>query len=148
MRLWGIAGIAGLALALGASAPAFADEKPPPQKKKLAWEKAPGPIAGRWRASCPDSKNMVIEVELQGEKKAAGHIVELGAAGKYGYTQGEEIFRLSADDYGDWVGQLHWRSVSGAERWEPIRLVAAADLLDATITTDDCYKKMQRVTAK
>jgi hypothetical protein len=140
--------LAAIVAALLSGAIAAADEKAPPQKKKLAWEKPPGPIAGRWRASCPDSKNMVIEIELQGEKKATGHIVELGAAGKYGYTQNEEIFRLSADDYGDWVGQLHWRGVSGTERWDPIRLVATPELLDATITTDECYRKMQHVAAK
>jgi hypothetical protein len=53
--------------------------------------------------------------------------------------------RLAADDYGDWVGTLRWRSVSGVDRWDPIRLVATDEQLDATITTDECYKKMQRV---
>jgi hypothetical protein len=51
---------------------------------------------------------------------------------------------LAADDYGDWVGHFKWRSVAGAERWEPIRLVATRDLLNATMTIDDCYRNMTR----
>ncbi|HEY3353185.1 MAG TPA: hypothetical protein VGQ83_08065 [Polyangia bacterium] len=115
------------------------------QKKKYPWEKEPGPIAGRWKATCPNSSGLVIEFSLNGEKKAVGRIAELGAAGKYGYKAGEEIFRVSADDFGDWVGQLKWRSVAGAERWDSIRFVATQEKLNATMTTDDCYKNMPRV---
>jgi hypothetical protein len=115
------------------------------QKKRYPWEKDPGPIAGKWKATCPASGNFIIEFKLAGEKKAVGTVAELGAAGKYGYKVGEEIFRLSADDFGDWVGQLKWRSVAGAERWDPIRMVATEDKLNATMTTDDCYKNMPRV---
>ncbi len=114
-------------------------------QKHYSWEKAPGPIAGRWKATCPASGNFVIEFRLNGAKQATGYVAELGAAGKYGYTVGEEIFRLTADDFGDWVGQLKWRSVYGADRWDPIRLVATQDELNATMTTDDCYKNMPRV---
>jgi hypothetical protein len=115
------------------------------QKKKYPWEKEPGPIAGRWKATCPASGNFQIEFRLTGDKKASGTVAELGNAGKYGYKAGEEIFRVAADDFGDWVGQLKWRSVAGAERWDPVRLVATTDKLNATMTTDDCYKNMPRV---
>ena len=131
----GLVAFAALALATSASA----------QKKKYPWEKDPGPIAGKWKATCPASGNLVIEFRVTGEKKASGTIAELGAAGKYGYKAGEEIFRVAADDFGEWVGQLKWRSVAGAERWDPIRLVATPEKLNATMTTDDCYKNMPRV---
>jgi hypothetical protein len=115
------------------------------QKKKYPWEKEAVPIAGRWKTTCPNSAGMVVEFTMSGDRKATGRIAELGAAGKYGYKAGDEIFRLSADDFGEWVGQLRWRSVAGAERWDPIRLVATADRLNATQTADDCYKNMPRV---
>jgi hypothetical protein len=115
------------------------------QKKAYPWAKAPGPIAGKWKATCPNSSGLIVEFRLTGDKKASGTILELGAAGKYGYKVGEEIFRVSADDFGEWVGQLKWRSVAGAERWDSVRLVATADKLNATMTTDDCYKNMPRV---
>jgi hypothetical protein len=114
-------------------------------QKHYPWEKSPGPIAGQWKVTCPDRGHYAIEFRLDGEKKASGYVSELGTAGKYGYTQGEEIFHLTADDFGDWVGQLKWRSIAGAERWDPIRLVAKQDELNATMTTDDCYKNMPRV---
>jgi len=115
------------------------------QKKRYPWQKDAVSIAGRWKASCPNSAGMVIEFTQTGDNKATGRIAELGAAGKYGYKAGDEIFRLSADDFGEWVGQLRWRSVAGAERWDPIRFVATTDRLNATQTTDDCYKNMPRV---
>jgi len=115
------------------------------QKKKYPWEKEPGPIAGKWKATCPASGGLVVEFRLVGDKKASGTIAELGGAGKYGYKQGEEIFRVAADDFGEWVGQLKWRSVAGAERWDSIRLIATPDRLNASMTTDDCYKNMPRV---
>jgi len=36
-----------------------------------------------------------------------------------GYSFGEEIFRLEADDFGDWVGQLLWKGADGRKRWDP-----------------------------
>jgi hypothetical protein len=114
-------------------------------EKKYPWAKEPGPIAGKWKTTCPNSAGMVIEFTMAGDKKAVGRIAEVGAASKYGYKHGEEIFRVSADDFGEWVGQLKWRSVAGAERWDPIRLVASPDRLNAAMTTDDCYKNMPRV---
>jgi len=115
------------------------------QKKRYPWAKEPGPIAGKWKVTCAASSGMVVEFRLVGDNRASGTIAELGAAGKYGYRQGEEIFRLSADDFGEWVGQLKWRSVAGAERWDPVRFVATPDRLNATMTTDDCYRNMPRV---
>ena len=112
------------------------------EAKKWPWAKPPGPIAGTWGVTCDGEKGMVLEFVLQGDKKASGRVATLGDAGKYGYKDGEEIFKLEADDYGDWVGQLKWRSVSGMERWDPIRFVATADALNATISTDACYKNM------
>jgi|SRR5579862_9412341 len=137
MRTVLVVGLAVFALSLSSSG-ARADEK------KLPWQKAPGPIAGKWAVTCDGEKGMVLEFVLQGDKKASGRIATLGDAGKYGYKEGEEIFKLDADDYGDWVGQLKWRSVSGIERWDPIRLVAGADSLNATMTTDACYKNLAR----
>jgi hypothetical protein len=118
---------------------------PASAQKHYAWEKAPGPIAGQWNVTCSSRGHFVIELKRDGDKQASGYVAELGTAGKYGYTQGEKILRLTADDYGDWVGRLKWRSVSGAERWDPIRLVATQDELNATMTTDDCYKNLPRV---
>jgi hypothetical protein len=112
--------------------------------KQYPWQKDPGPIAGRWRVSCAHSAGMAIEFTLATPKSASGRICELGKGGKYGYSQGEEILRLDADDFGDWVGKLKWRSVAGVERWDPIRMVATADRLNATMTTDECYKDMPR----
>ena len=49
-----------------------------------------------------------------------------------GYTVGDEILHLKADDFGQWVGQLHWRGVSGMDRQDPLRFVATTDKLDAS----------------
>ncbi len=111
---------------------------------KYPWEKEPGPIAGSWRVTCPERQGMVIRFSLDGTTKATGKIAELGSASKYGYRQGEEILRLTADDFGKWVGQLKWRNLQGTERWDPITFVATAGELDASMTTDGCYKKMPR----
>jgi hypothetical protein len=114
---------------------------------KYPWEKEPGPIAGVWQASCSGAKDFVIEVTVGRDgKRATGRVAAVGKgdALKRGYLLREEILRLTADDYGDWVGHFKWRSASGAERWEPIRLVATADLLNATMTIDDCFRSMSR----
>ncbi len=88
---------------------------------------------------------MVVEFALEGKDHARGRIAVLGAARKYGYSQGEEIIRVAATDLGKWVGQLHWRSVSGSERWDPITFVAKGNVLDAVQTTDECYRNMPSV---
>src|SRR5205823_11830266 len=109
------------------------------------WQKDPGPIAGRWKATCENSAGMIVEFTLKSQKAASGRIAVLGAAGKYGYSAGEEILLVEADDFGDWVGKLKWRSVAGEQRWDPIRLVATAEKLNATMTTEPCYRDMSRV---
>ena len=118
---------------------------PASARKHYAWEKDPGPTAGQWKVTCPVRGDFVVELKLDGKKQASGYVAELGTLGKYGYKPGEKVFRLTADDYGDWVGQLKWRSVYGADRWDPIRLVATQHELNATMTTDDCYKNVPRV---
>lgn len=108
------------------------------------WKKPPGPIAGRWKATCPNADGMIITVTVS-DDKASGKVEEAGNGGKYGYKSGEEILRLAVDDFGEWVGQLEWRGVSGASRWDPIRFTASPDELDAVMTTSDCFRKMPRV---
>jgi hypothetical protein len=113
--------------------------------RRYPWQKDPGPIAGRWGVSCPGSAGMILEVTVRGKTEASGRVAALGRAGRYGYAEGEEILRLQADDFGDWVGELKWRNVRGVIRWDPIRMVASAERLKATMTTDPCYKDMPRV---
>jgi hypothetical protein len=111
--------------------------------KRLPWQKDPGPIAGRWSVTCAERAGMVIEFSVNGNR-ATGRVFQLDTAGAFGYSVGEEILRLEANAFGDWVGQLHWRAVSADGRWDPIRFVATPTELDATITTDNCYKRMPR----
>jgi hypothetical protein len=113
------------------------------QDRRLPWQKDPGPIAGRWSVTCEDMAGMVVEFGVDG-KKATGRISRLGKAGVFGYSVGEDILRLEADSYGDWVGQLQWRGLGGSPRWDPIRFVATSTQLNATMTTDNCYKRMPR----
>jgi hypothetical protein len=132
-----------LALALGLLVATAAQAAPPKTPPKTPWKKPAGPIAGRWKVTCAGADGMIIAVTVV-EKKATGRVEDPGAGTKYGYAKGEEILRLEADDFGDWVGQLEWRSVAGVTRWDPIRFVATADMLDATMTTSDCYRHMPR----
>jgi hypothetical protein len=113
------------------------------EEKHYSWQKDPGPIAGRWSVTCEEMAGMVVEFGVDG-KKATGRVSHLGKAGVFGYSAGERMLRLEADDHGDWVGQLHWRGLGSKDRWEPIRLVATSTQLDAIMTTDNCYKKMPR----
>lgn len=134
-----------LSLALGlvavtTLAQAAAPPKAPP---KTPWKKPAGPIEGRWKVTCAGADGMIIAVTVV-EKKATGRVEDPGAGSKYGYAKGEEILRLEADDFGDWVGQLEWRGISGVTRWDPIRFVATPELLDATMTTSECYRHMPR----
>jgi hypothetical protein len=122
-------------------ATAMAQAAPP---KKLPWMKAPGPIEGRWKVTCPGADGMIVAITVE-EKKAVGRVEDPGAGTKYGYTKGEEILRLGADDFGDWVGQLEWRGISNVARWDPIRFTATPDVLDATMTTSECFRHMPRV---
>ena len=79
-----------------------------------------------------------------GDKKATGSVSQVGKEAAMGYSFGEEIFRLEADDFGDWVRQLLWQGADGRRR-DPIRFVATSTQLDASTGMDSCYKKMPRV---
>ncbi len=107
------------------------------------WQKAPGPISGSWSVTCEEMAGMVVEFSVDGNK-ATGRISNLGKAGVFGYSVGEEIIRLEVTDFGEWVGQLHWRAVRSKDRWDSIRFVATSTQLNATMTTDNCYKNMPR----
>jgi hypothetical protein len=113
------------------------------EEKHYSWQKDPGPIAGRWSVTCEEMAGMVVEFSVDG-KKATGHVFQVGKGAVVGYLLGEEMLRLEADDFGDWVGQLLWRGADGRKRWDPIRFVATSTQLDATVTTDSCYKRMPR----
>jgi hypothetical protein len=113
------------------------------EAKHYSWQKDPGPIAGRWSLTCQDMEGMVVEFRVD-DKKATGSISQVGKAAAMGYSFGEEIFRLEADDFGDWVGQLLWKGADGRKRWDPIRFVATSTQLDASTGMDSCYKKMPR----
>ncbi len=114
------------------------------QGKEYPWQKDPGPIAGTWQATCSESKGATIEITLKDAHTAVGRIANLGGLGIRGYQQGEEIIHLTADDFGKWNGQLVWRQVSGATHTDPISFVATGDVLNAVMTTDDCYKQMPK----
>jgi hypothetical protein len=104
----------------------------------------PDPIGGTWKCTCPSFAGMTVELTVA-KNTASGKIVVLGNAGNYGFKPGEVIFQLEANDFGAWVGKARWRSLSGAERWDPIRIHATANELRATQTTEDCYRSMPRV---
>ncbi len=132
--------IAGLALGFALVAPIRGAAAPAPN-----WQKPPGPIAGKWAAHCPGyaAEDLVIDFEVSG-KKATGKVAHVQPAATRGYKVGEVIFNLAADDYGDWVGKLKFRTAAGAVHEDPIRLVATPDQVTATMTTDDCYRNMTR----
>lgn len=133
-----LASTAALAIVyLLASNPAFA--------KKYPWERPPGPIAGTWRVTCADSVGMTVRVTVTG-KVASGVVAKVGAARRFGYRPGEQIFKnLKANYEGRWRGSLKWRDVSGTVRWDPIFFAASATKLHAVQTTDKCYRNMPRV---
>jgi hypothetical protein len=87
---------------------------------------------------------MIIEITTTGSK-ATGRIAVLGDGGRRHWSVGEEILNLEVNDYGHWVGQLHWKSLAGGDRKEYIRFVATPDELDAIMTTDASFKHMPRV---
>lgn len=112
-------------------------------KKQYPWAKAPGAIAGTWKA-CADFGKTVITFQVAGNKATGTLGKPYDWAKKRGYKAGEAILELTVDDYGDWVGTLLWKSVAGAKRKDPIRLVVKGDTMDASMTTDKCYKGMTR----
>jgi hypothetical protein len=103
----------------------------------------PGPIAGKWKTTS-NPGDMVIEITTNGNK-ATGRIVNVGDGAKRHWSNGEQILDLEVNDYGHWVGQLHWKSLAGGDRKEYIRFVATPDELDAIMTTDAAFKHMPRV---
>src|SRR5882672_4044960 len=64
-------------------------------------ERAPGPIGGSYRVTCPENNGEIIEFTVD-RNRAVGRVVDPGAAKRFGFQKGEEIFRLTADSYGDW----------------------------------------------
>jgi hypothetical protein len=103
----------------------------------------PGPIAGRWTTTCAYMPDTIVDISVDG-KNAVGRITVLGQGAKRGYKDGDELLHLTVDDFGQWVGKLHWRSVAGMDRQDPIRFVATDTKLDAIMTTDECFKDMPR----
>lgn len=137
-----------LFFALSIASPALAKGKEKTKAKspfKYSWMKAPGKIAGEWKVTCPASGEMTIVIETQDKNKAVGKIGALGTAAKYGYVQGQEILKLEATPFGTWKGQLLWRNMANVERSDPITMVVKKDILDATQTTDNCYRNMTRL---
>ena len=117
------------------------------------WMKPPAPIAGRWKladnALCKRVKQVVVEIVVTPDdpKTATGRIVGLKASTsrEYGFRRGEEVMQLRADDYGNWRGKVKWRSVTRAQRWDPVYFVLDGGKLSGTMSTDDCWKGMMRV---
>jgi hypothetical protein len=107
-------------------------------------DRPPGPIAGRWRVTCPDSDGMILDISVKSPTSATGKVAEPGAAAKFGYKAGEVMLKLDADSYGDWVGQVEWRGLVSAPHWDGIRLRASADGLDGVMANEECYRKMPR----
>jgi len=106
-------------------------------------DKPPSPIAGTWQVTCNENSGELIEFTVDGNK-AVGRVVDPGAAKKYGFQKGEDVFRVTADAYGDWVGEVRWRGVSGAQHWDSIRLSATDSVLSATMTNEPCYRSMPK----
>jgi hypothetical protein len=114
------------------------------EERHFSWQKDPGPIAGHWSVTCKEMSGMVVEFSVDG-KRATGRISTLGNGGFRNYSNGEEIIRLEADDYGDWVGKLHVRGADASARWwDSVRFVASAQQLNGTMTMDTCYNNMSR----
>jgi len=103
----------------------------------------PGAIAGRWRVTCAENDGDIIEVVVSGDK-AVGRVVEPGAAARFGFRAGEEVFRLTLDPAGAWAGEVRWRGASGAQHWDGIVLVATPAVLSAKVTNEPCYREMRR----
>ena len=139
------AGVLTLLIASVLLGAAPADAAPADGKKKYPWERPPGPIAGVWRVTCADSAGMTVHVVVD-SKRASGVIKHVGAARRFGYRSGEQIFKNLKPNYeGRWSGHHKWRDVSGTVRWDPIFFEASAMRLDALMTTDNCFRRMPRV---
>jgi len=108
-------------------------------------ERAPsGNIAGRWRIGCVDNQGEIVEFTVTGDK-AVGRVVDPGAAARFGFKKGEEVFRLTLDPAGNWAGTTHWRGIAGSEHWDGVVLAVTPTALTATVTNEACYRSMERV---
>jgi hypothetical protein len=132
----------GPTVATVASGPTDAAQ-PTPTPTQAFVDRPPSPIAGTWQVTCSERDGMLVEFTVVGNK-AVGKVVDPGAAKLYGFVKGEDIFRLTADSYGDWLGEVRWRGVSGAQHWDSIRFSASADTLSATMTNEPCYRSMPK----
>ena len=106
-------------------------------------ERQPGALAGRWRITCAENAGEVVEFKIDGDK-AVGRVVATGAAARFGFRDGEDVFHLGLDPSGAWAGEVRWRGVSGAQHWDGIVLVATAHGLSASVTNEPCYRDLQR----
>ena len=145
VRLWALLLTAGCAggNAIGSPPVTGATRPGTPVAEPFA-DRPPGPIAGSFRVTCSANEGEIFEFTVNGNR-AVGRVADPGTAEKYGFKRNEEAFKLAADSYGDWVGQVRFRSVTGAEHWDGIRLVATVASLNATMTNEPCYRSMPRV---
>ena len=123
--------------------PSAPPSAPAPVAAPAPSDHQPGALAGRWRITCTENANEVIEFAVNGEK-AVGKVAAAGDASRWGFKEGEEVFRLTLDPSGSWAGQVRWRGVSGAEHWDGVVLVAGPKGLTATVTNEPCYRSFQR----
>ncbi len=99
-------------------------------------------ITGSWEVSCWNSRGMVIEFTGRGEN-ISGRIRVLGRGGTFGYSRGDEIFKLK-EDGSRWTGQFLWRSTCGTKIWQHITFVMKKDRLHGTTANEHCYEYMKR----
>jgi hypothetical protein len=140
----------------GSTAPAPGKAGPAPvesapgeggKPQRLHWMKPPAPIEGQWKVlGCEQKLGMVVEFALEDPRSAGGRVVEPGGGAKYGYQAGEIVFEeLVANDYGNWRGRYKWRNVTGVERWDPVYFTLDGETLKASMSTDPCLGKLERV---
>jgi hypothetical protein len=147
MRIWMAiltASCAGASASVARPATELRDPGPAPPPIRAFVDRAPGPIAGRYRVACPENEGEILTFTVDGNR-AVGRVAEPGASRQLGFKKGEDVFRLAADAYGDWVGEVHYRSVTGAQHWDAIRLVATDTSLNGTMTNEPCYRSMPRL---
>jgi hypothetical protein len=125
------------------SAGPAAKAAPAPVAVPAPSDRQPDKLAGRWRVSCAENAGEVVEFAVSGDK-AVGKVVTTGEAKRYGFKEGEEVFHLTLDPAGQWAGEVRYRSVSGAQHWDGVVLVAGPNGLTATVTNEACYRSFQR----
>jgi len=99
-------------------------------------------IFGSWEVSCSNSKGTVVEFTGSGDT-AKGKIKELGGAGRFHYSQGEEVFRLKKSS-GKWSGKFLWRNTDGVKRWQPASFTFVKGRLHGKTQNEQCYEYMKR----